>query len=647
MATTPPYAYPFDPTGTSAANKITGEQQVITPANYRDFHYIVPRFAPFFADGLVVKFRDASNVVRTLVEGQDYYCTHWFIAASRACAKAVYGSISFLNNNLAGTVIYDYQTLGGMWTQDLATITQILGDLIHNPRITAWDVVVDMPVTFPVIDHQWDLTDLVGGKEVVQALSTIEVALRQTGQGGLTDHMIDFSNPHRVTAAQVGLGSVANYPMADGPTTIAGSSSQFYVSPFGLKQALDAGPNAAIGTHAGRNDNPHQVTAAQVGAYSQVQTNTLLASKLNTTGVAYDTSRFDGLSPTEYRDWALSTGVAANSLKFGGLTFGEAKANILSGQSADSAQLQGHSYAQVIAAAQAAASTATDTQKFNGLTYAQAKADILSGQAADSGQLEGKNFAAVMLAVSNATVANSLKLGGMTAVDYKADVLTGTAANSTQFGGMTPGQWETHLGTVFGAPGMTAPRGAYDFSVTDALGSYWHLLGTCAMPTDQTKLANTQDLIWLIAGGDSANSRYGAIRLLHLSLRAATTDGVGLVALANLTGQAGTGQIGYTVGLRDNGTGTQVLTCSVYIKTSQNNGAITCTELAKGAGKLYGTATSTAVLTAEPAGITYFAETLSGLASAAALTQLRTDVEQSLTDLTTAFTTLKAQVDAS
>lgn len=594
MATLP-YPYPFDPTGTKPTNLVTGEQQILTPANYRDFHFVVPTLAPFFEDGLVVKFRDLSGTVSTLVDGIDYYCTHWFISASRACAKNVYGSISFLNLNLQGTVILDYQTLGGMWTQDSATIAEILADYLHNPRITAWDEVVDMPVTFPVIDHQWDLADMVGETELVAAIADIETALRQTGSTGITAHIQDTSNPHHTTAAQVGLGNVQNYGIADSATTIAGQSAVAYVTPFGLKAALDAGPTAAINAHVALNNNPHAVTAAQTGAYTQTQTNSLLAAKLDSSGVAYDTSRFDGKTPTEYRDWAL-LGTAANSVLFNGLTPGQFTAAVLAGQ-------------------------ATDAAHFGGQSPAQFTAAVLAGQANDAAHF-----------------------GGYTPAQYSAIVLSGTATDSTKFNGLTAAQWQAQLGQQFGSVGNVAKQASQASTTGDAVGSYWIELGR-AFFAGANPLSGQQDIHWLVAGGGSNGARLSAMRYLHLSTRKATGDGVQTV-LHNFDGTTDGLTLGYTVGLVDDGTGTSTMVqaCRVYAKMAQEHGTITVTELAQGKSMIYGGST---VLNVEPAGIAYLTEAVQGYASAVDLAQLRTDVTNALDSLTTAFNNLTTQVAAS
>ena len=195
-------SYPFDPSGKKISNKITGEQQVLTSANFRDYHFIVPKLGPFFGESLVVSFKSLTNEIRILTPGVDYLCTHWFLAASKACAVPLYGSISFLDLQLVGTVTLSYQTIGGIWVQNEAKIAEILADRLHNPRITSWDSVVDMPVSFPVIDHEWELQDLVGMSQVNATLNAIASAISSNQIDGFAAH-VNAKNPHGLTAVDL------------------------------------------------------------------------------------------------------------------------------------------------------------------------------------------------------------------------------------------------------------------------------------------------------------------------------------------------------------------------------------------------------------------------------------------------------------
>ncbi len=60
------YEYPFDPKAEEDDNLIEGELHTISPPEYYDYYFIVPRHAPFFADELEVRFYEDD---RELVEG--------------------------------------------------------------------------------------------------------------------------------------------------------------------------------------------------------------------------------------------------------------------------------------------------------------------------------------------------------------------------------------------------------------------------------------------------------------------------------------------------------------------------------------------------------------------------------------------------
>ena len=258
--------YPFDPSGSNPLNRIVNEQQVVTSVNDpRKYNVIMPSAAPFFADSVVMEFRRPDGSVRSMVEGVDFYYTHGFISASKATAKPVYGSITFLDRDTSGVMRLTYQTLGGIWTLDDNEIAQILANIINNPRTTAWEQITDMPVMFPVIDHEWNLVDMVGAKEIVQSLDALAQAVVSNTGGGLASHVASRSNPHEVTKAQVGLGSVENYPIATQTQAQAGTNNTAYMTPLRVKEAITAQVGNVVAAHADRTDNPHQVTKAQIG----------------------------------------------------------------------------------------------------------------------------------------------------------------------------------------------------------------------------------------------------------------------------------------------------------------------------------------------------------------------------------------------
>lgn len=348
MATINSYDYPYDPTGQAASNKIVNEIHPLMAAAFRDYHVVIPDFAPFFVDSLEWTFRDLDGTVRTLVEGIDYYYSYPFVGATRGTAKPVAGAIQFLNSSLAGTVtLKKYQTIGGPYTLTLQKINQILADRLENPRITSWEQVTGLPNVFPVVDHEWDLVDMVGMSAVNDSLRAIDASLRQQGQGGLQDHINDHNNPHIVTKDQVQLSLVRNLFTATQAQAEAATSDDAYMTPLSTfwqmkKYAID--PLAA---HAA-NPNAHNMVPSDIGAYTKAEVDTLLAQKLNSGDAAYDSQRLGGRTYTEVRDLILQ-GTAANSILFNGMTQGDYAAQVLTGTAANAQKFDSKTWQQVLA----------------------------------------------------------------------------------------------------------------------------------------------------------------------------------------------------------------------------------------------------------------------------------------------------------
>jgi len=256
-------SYPFDPTGTETSNLVTGELKVIAPPELTDFYTFIPDAAPFFADTLKL-YHMPSN--RELIQGVDWLPVYYFHDASLQCSKPIYGGFTLMGEGWTGALRMErYQTLGGDWTLNIDKITQILSEQLLNPRRVMWEQVADLPYAFPPIDHDWNLQDMVGMTETVEALREIRDALEASGASGLANHLADYDNPHQVTKAQVGLGSVNDYSVATVGEAQQGVVNNRYMTPLRTAQLIEALIGNALTTHINRSDNPHNTTKTHVG----------------------------------------------------------------------------------------------------------------------------------------------------------------------------------------------------------------------------------------------------------------------------------------------------------------------------------------------------------------------------------------------
>lgn len=254
--------YPFNPYGNDPNALVLNELQALQDPGRDDFYFIIPKAAPFFAKSLVVR-DDVTGTVYT--EGVDYVVGHWFVEAMNQTGRPLAGSIRFLKRSIGGVVSLTYQTLGGEWGFDDAAILKELSNKAVNPLSRAWAQIDVLPATFPPIPHEQRVDELIGFEEVVSEISKIADAITATGDSNESQHALSTNNPHSVTKAQVGLGNVENYSMATNAEAIAGLRSDRFMSPATTRTAVEQLTDTLVGGHLTDTNNPHSVTKAQVG----------------------------------------------------------------------------------------------------------------------------------------------------------------------------------------------------------------------------------------------------------------------------------------------------------------------------------------------------------------------------------------------
>lgn len=254
-----PTVYALDTTGVALANKVTGEQHALT-ASTNIYNVVVPNNTPFYSQGFSISYRDLAGVTRTLVEGIDYYFSHMFVGASRAIGKPVYGSITLLDMNITGVGTFVYQTLGGTWAANTTTINTVLSDILRNPRTTTWEMVANVPTVFPPVTHNWDLVDMVGETELVNAINLISAAIAAKSATNLNVTLPAFY-PSR---EKVGLSNVDNFKTATDSEASAASSATRFMTPRGVSFAISA---ALAAYESARKASFTSATLPTVGSY--------------------------------------------------------------------------------------------------------------------------------------------------------------------------------------------------------------------------------------------------------------------------------------------------------------------------------------------------------------------------------------------
>lgn len=209
--------YPVDLTGTSTANRIENEYITVGTDKYRAFTL---SYAPFFADSLTLKERNATSLLK---EGTDYEVLYFFTDLTKlAGGKRICGVVCITNTKVGTDLVAGYNTVGGHYANCASIIQQAIFDLNLDNRETYWQSVIDKPDLFQPTPHIHDIGDVyglefqidtliaireaivVGDNEVhAQILARIDEAVDEFKQYHAA-HLADVSNSHKTTAHQVG-----------------------------------------------------------------------------------------------------------------------------------------------------------------------------------------------------------------------------------------------------------------------------------------------------------------------------------------------------------------------------------------------------------------------------------------------------------
>jgi len=254
--------YPEDLNGTNPLNLITNEIQSLQVPGPKDFYFIIPHAAPFFVDSLKV-FNVANG--QQYVEGEDYLVGHRFVEAMASIGRPIAGSIRFLRFDIVGQVRLQYRTIGGNWGFSDTAILRELTNKQLNPLVRSWGDIDVLPYSFPPLVHDQPLNQIVGSKELNDSLIAIADILEATAAGTTESHLIDFNNPHRVTAVQVGLGNVPNFKMATDQEHIEATRNDLFTNPRGVLLSIQEHALKPLNAHINAKGNVHDMVAADIG----------------------------------------------------------------------------------------------------------------------------------------------------------------------------------------------------------------------------------------------------------------------------------------------------------------------------------------------------------------------------------------------
>lgn len=169
-------SYQLDLSGVAVANLVTDELHSVNEARFKDYFFIVPQLAPFYIGNFQLLLVNGNDEV-VLTEDVDFSFALPYVTGTRHTGKAMYGAVTLHNLEMNGILKMRYQTVGGDQVADRLHVLSYLADKAYNPRTTIWDIITNVPNSFPPVPHYQDYDDFKGQEDVVLKLNEIRDAI--------------------------------------------------------------------------------------------------------------------------------------------------------------------------------------------------------------------------------------------------------------------------------------------------------------------------------------------------------------------------------------------------------------------------------------------------------------------------------------
>lgn len=313
------HALPFDPHGDSVNNRTTGELHDLNRQARSPFRIIVLEKGHFYKDDMVV--REAAG--RPLVPEVDYQVTALNKEATMLTGKTVCAVLVIINPKVKALISVDAQMVGGKYIAVDSAIGQMAEGVLNNTRSVWWKNIDGRPDAFKPNGHLHALWEIYGFDEWVAQLRRMVLAILQKSKNAYTvldqdqtgeyatlqkaldliharflAHLQNNQNPHRVTATQIGLEQLANYGTATEveARAIGETITNKYMTPLRTAQHIESNFGLAMANHIADMANPHKLTYVQIQSLSSADIQALMGRLLGLHETAVATARLNGLT---------------------------------------------------------------------------------------------------------------------------------------------------------------------------------------------------------------------------------------------------------------------------------------------------------------------------------------------------------------
>lgn len=288
-------ALPRDWTAADPNNRTKGEMHDLSPQYDLPYRIMVLDKGYFYTKNLVMM----DNNGRVLQPDIDYVCLVMEPTIAKKSGYTACAVIAITNPSVGNYVMVDAQMVGGEYCSlNNAIITTAANVIQVANRPIKWENIYGKPSSYRPNGHLhalWELFGFTPQTAIIHRMTTAMERIATTEfinlynefltqfnrvTGGLADidarlqtHIADHSDPHRVTSVQTGTSHITNgSPATLGQAqTASGTIMNSYATPLRAMDSIKANYLPSLVAHSTDYNNPHNTTAASLGAITNVE----------------------------------------------------------------------------------------------------------------------------------------------------------------------------------------------------------------------------------------------------------------------------------------------------------------------------------------------------------------------------------------
>lgn len=159
--------YPYDPTGKSSTNLISGETVNLPRVRNRAF---APKGGLFFVNSMRILHLGTGKYLKPK---DDFVCLGQHQEATMKVRKEIASVVYVTNSEYADDFSYEYQVLGGELYTVVEAIQQWIEALELDGRAVHWDNILGKPLQMPPTPHLHHVNDMYGFEHLIDAIKEL------------------------------------------------------------------------------------------------------------------------------------------------------------------------------------------------------------------------------------------------------------------------------------------------------------------------------------------------------------------------------------------------------------------------------------------------------------------------------------------